>query len=162
MNCMECGAHLKPVRTTHLYVESGLSNVTLHGVQVRKCAACGEEEVAIPNIAGLHRCIANHLATRSSALLPAELRFLRQFLGHSSQDFAKMLGRTPETYSRWETGDRTISPLADRLVRMLVMRSEPRTDYTDEMLAAIDPKPPKAQRLDLRRRGNAWQATKAA
>jgi len=162
MKCAECGGELKTTATTHRYAESGLPNVILHGVEVRKCAACGAEEVAIPNISGLHRCIAHLLATRPSAMTPAELRFLRQFLGHSSQDFAKMLGRTPETYSRWETGDRKISPLADRLVRMLVMRSEPRTDYTDEMLAAIDPKAPKAARLELRRRGNAWQANRAA
>jgi putative zinc finger/helix-turn-helix YgiT family protein len=162
MKCKECGAELKSAVTTHRYAESGLPNVILHGVEVRTCAACGEEEVAIPNIAGLHRCIAHQIAIRPSALTPAELRFLRQCLGHSSQDFARMIGRTPETYSRWETGASRISPLADRLVRMLVMRSEPRTDYTDEMLAAIDPKPPKTPRLELRRQGNAWQANRAA
>ena len=91
MKCAECGGKLKASRTTHRYVESGLPNVMLHGVEVRKCQACGAEEVAIPHVAGLHRCIAAILVARKSALAAAELRFLRQFLGHSSKDFAKTL-----------------------------------------------------------------------
>lgn len=160
--CTECGDVVKVVGTTHRYAESGLPDVVLHGVEIRKCKACGEEEVAIPDLVGLHQCIAANLVVRKSALTGAELRFLRQFLGHSSKDFAKILGVAAETVTRWQTSERAVPPAVDRLVRVLVMHSEPRTDYTDKMLATIKPDPPKRPRLSLRHRGNTWEANKAA
>jgi putative zinc finger/helix-turn-helix YgiT family protein len=162
MRCTKCRSELKVTVTTHLYVESGLPDVVLHGVEVRKCRACGEEEVAIPNLAGLHRCIAANLVARKSALTGAELKFLRQFLGHASKDFAKMLGVAPETVSRWENAQRDIPPAVDRLVRVFVMHTAPRTDYSAELFAAIRPDPPKRPRLSLRHRGNVWGTNKAA
>lgn len=162
MKCVECGGNLKVTATTHRYVESGLSDVVLHGVQVRACQKCGAEEVAIPNIADLHRCIASILVARKSALAAVELRFLRQFLGHSSKDFAKTLGVAPETLSRWENANRDIPPVVDRVVRLLVANTRPRTDYSADMLANIKPKAPKHTRMALRLRGAGWGADRAA
>jgi putative zinc finger/helix-turn-helix YgiT family protein len=162
MNCSDCGGHLKITGRTHRYVESGLPGVVLHGVQVRKCQACGSEEVAIPNIAGLHRCIAAMLVARKSALAAVELRFLRQFLGHSSKDFAKTLGVAPETLSRWENASRDIPSVVDRVVRLLVVNTPPRTDYSADMLANIRPTAPKHARMALRLRGDGWEADRAA
>src|SRR5258706_6962664 len=162
MKCVECGGQLKVTGRTHRYVESGLSDVVLHGVQVRTCLKCQEEEVAIPNIAGLHRCMAALLVTRKSALAAAELRFLRQFLGHSSKDFAKTLGVAPETLSRWENASRDIPSVVDRVVRLLVVNTTPRTDYSADMLASIRPTPPKHARMALRLRGDGWEADRAA
>jgi putative zinc finger/helix-turn-helix YgiT family protein len=162
MKCTECGGTLKVTGTTHRYVESGLSDVVLHGVSVRKCGRCGAEEVAIPNIEGLHRRIAAELVSRSSALSAAELRFLRQFLGHSSKDFAKTLGVAPETLSRWENASRDIPPVVDRVVRLLVVNTEPRTDYSADMLAKIRPQPPKHTRMALRLRKAGWGTDRAA
>jgi len=162
MRCAECGGKLKTTRTSHRYVESGLPSVVLHGVQVRSCQACGAEEVAIPNIAGLHRCIAAILVARKSALVAAEFRFLRQFLGHSSGDFAELLGVTPETLSRWENAKRDIPPVVDRVVRLLVVNTPPRTDYSADMLANIRPTAPKHARMSLRLRKDGWGADRAA
>ena len=161
MNCGRCGGVLKVVRREHRYIECGLPSVTLHGVQVRECKACGDEEVAIPNLSGLHRCIAAGIVERTSALAAPEIRFLRQFLGHSSKDFAKILGVAAETFSRWQTGARKIDPSADRLIRLLVLRTPPRTDYSEDMLAGITPNPPKHPKMSLRLRGNAWEAVAA-
>jgi len=162
MKCGACGGELKTVGTTHRYVGSGLSNVVLHDVAVRKCRKCGEEEVAIPNLSGLHRCIALLLVTRKSALLAAELRFLRQYLGRSSKDFAKILGVTAETLSRWENAKWDIPPVADRVVRLLVAHTPPQTDYSADMLAAIKPNTPRHSRISLRLRGNSWETVRAA
>jgi putative zinc finger/helix-turn-helix YgiT family protein len=162
MKCAECGGTLKVTGRTYRYVESGLSDVVLHGVQVRTCQKCAEAEVAIPNIADLHRCIAAILVTRKSALAAVELRFLRQFLGHSSKDFAKTLGVAPETLSRWENASRDIPSVVDRVVRLLVVNTPPRTDYSADMLANIRPKPPKHTRMALRLRGDGWEADRAA
>ena len=162
MKCADCGGKLKTTGSTHRYVESGLPSVVLRGVQVRKCQACGSEEVAIPNIVGLHRCIATTLVARKSALSAVELRFLRQFLGHSSKDFAKTLGVAPETLSRWGNASRDIPPVVDRVVRLLVVNTPPRTDYSADMLAHIRPTAPKHARMELRLRGDGWAADHAA
>lgn len=162
MKCAECGGNLKITGDTHRYAESGLPNVVLHGVQVRKCQACGEDEVAIPNIAGLHRRLAMMLITRKSALAAPEFRFLRQYLGQSSKDFAKTLGVTPETMSRWENASRDIPPVVDRVVRLLVVTTQPRTDYSADMLAKIRPTAPKHARMELTLKGDAWEADRAA
>jgi len=162
MNCAECNGKLKVTGSTHRYDESGLPNVVLHGVEVRTCKACGADEVAIPNISGLHRCIAELLVARKSALNAAEFRFLRQFLGHSSKDFAKTLGVAPETLSRWENASRDIPPVVDRVVRLLVVNTSPRTDYSGDMLAHIRPTAPKAARMALRLRPAGWGADRAA
>jgi len=162
MKCADCGGKLKITGSTHRYAESGLPSVVLHGVQVRKCQECGAEEVAIPNVAGLHRCIAEMLVARKSALNAVELRFLRQFLGHSSKDFAKTLGVAPETLSRWENASRDIPSVVDRVVRLLVVNTPPRTDYSADMLANIRPTAPKHARMALRLRRDGWEADRAA
>lgn len=162
MKCADCGGKLKTTGSTHRYVESGLPGVVLRGVSVRKCQACDSEEVAIPNLVGLHRCIAATLVARKSALSAVELRFLRQFLGHSSKDFAKTLGVAPETLSRWENASRDIPPVVDRVVRLLVVNTQPRTDYSADMLAHIRPTAPKHAHMELRVRGDGWAADHAA
>ena len=162
MKCPKCGGKLRVTGHTHRYVESGLSNVVLNGVQVRKCQECGEEEVAIPNITGLHRAIAALLVARKSALAAIELRFLRQFLGFSSKDFARTLGVAPETLSRWENASRDIPSVVDRVVRLLVVNVAPRTDYSADMLAKIRPTAPKHPRMTLRLGGDGWEADRAA
>jgi putative zinc finger/helix-turn-helix YgiT family protein len=162
MRCAKCRGNLRVTGSTHRYVESGLPYVVLHGVSVRKCQECGEGEVAIPNIAGLHRCIAALLVARKSALAATEFRFLRQVLGHSSKDFAKTLGVAPETLSRWENASRDIPPVVDRVVRLLVVNTQPRTDYSADMLAHIRPTAPKHAHMELRVRGDGWAADHAA
>jgi putative zinc finger/helix-turn-helix YgiT family protein len=162
MKCADCGGSSKVTGTTHRYVESGLSDVVLHGVQVRTCRDCGVEEVAIPNLADLHRCIAGQLVARKWALRAEEFRFLRQFLGLSSKDLAKTLGVAAETLSRWENANRDIPPVVDRVVRLLVLNTAPRTDYSADMLAKIRPTAPKHARMALRLRGDAWGTDRAA
>src|SRR5262245_22272975 len=162
MRCAACGGAVRVVGHTHRYVESGLPNVMLHGVEVRRCAACGEEEVAIPNIAGLHACIARLIAARPSAMTRQELRFLRLFLGRSSQEFAKLLDVAPDPVSRRENGERDIPRTVDLVVRLIVFHSQPKTDYTDELLAKIKPTPARPPKVMLRLRGNAWQPAQAA
>ena len=162
MKCTQCGSTLRVAGHTHRYVESGLSNVFLHGVEVRKCSKCGEEEVAIPNVTGLHKCLAGMIVGRKSAMTREEFRFLRQFLGRSSQDFAKLIDVSAETVSRWQSGQHEIPRSVDLLVRVLVMRTEARIDYTDEIFEKMRPQPARAPRLALRLQGDNWQAEKAA
>ena len=112
--------------TTHRenvrYDASGLPDVTLVGVDVGRCAHCGEHEVAIPHIADLHRVMAHAVVRKPNHLTPAEIRFLRRTLGWSGRDFADHMGATAETVSRWENGRTPVGTQADRLLRLMVLQ----------------------------------------
>lgn len=161
MKCIVCGGRMAGVSETYRYEDCGLPRVILKGVEVRRCKSCGEQEVAIPNIEGLHRCIALVLAHRPSALCGAEVRFLRKFLGYSGQDFARLMGVTLETVSRWENEKRPLGPVADRMLRLLVLHGQPVEDYGLDFLTKIVPGPPKRPKVELKLRHNHWQVAAA-
>ncbi len=115
MKCTTCGSKMSARRENYRYDASGLPGVTLAGVEVRRCAECGEHEVVIPSIEELHRAIVKVLVGKSERLAPTEIRFLRKYLGFSGADFAAHVGTTPETVSRWENGAAPMGVTADRL-----------------------------------------------
>jgi putative zinc finger/helix-turn-helix YgiT family protein len=165
MTCAACGAQLKTRRENYRYEASGLPHVTLKGVEVRRCPQCGETEVAIPAIEGLHRAIAGALIRKRARLVPAEIKFLRKYLGWSGSDFARHVGAAPETVSRWEHGKLAMGPAADRLLRLLVATKAPVSDYTVDVLAQIaaDDGKPKPVHLGLSRdERSGWRYQRAA
>jgi putative zinc finger/helix-turn-helix YgiT family protein len=160
MKCAECHAEMTSRRENYKYDASGLPNVTLLGVEVRICPDCGEREVVIPKIEELHRAIARAVIGKAARLVPEEVRFLRKVLGLSGADFAKRMGVDPTTVSRWETGTQPIGPQADRLLRLMVVVSPPKSDYAVETLADIeDDAKPLRLRLEPTRAG--WREAAA-
>ncbi len=142
MTCMDCGGPLRVTRAPYRYTDSGLPGVILLGVEVRRCRGCGAEEVAIPRIEELHCLIAQAVIQRPHRLAPAEIKYLRKWLGWSGVDFARHMGTTPETVSRWEQGRVPMSPQADRLLRLMVTTRAPVADYALDALASIREKAP--------------------
>jgi putative zinc finger/helix-turn-helix YgiT family protein len=144
MKCVECGAEMTTARENYNYKASGLP-VTLQNVEVRRCKECGEHEVVIPKIDELHKLIAHAVVAKRARLVGPEIRFLRTHLGCSGVDFAKHMGVKPETVSRWENGHDVMSPLADRLLRLMILTNQPVSDYSLDDLLAVDaaPKPTK-------------------
>src|SRR6266850_5099937 len=102
MKCSQCGTTMKTRRENYRYDECGLTNVTLAGVSVARCPRCGNYEVSIPNIEGLHRRIARTLIEKKTRFRGEEVRYLRKSMGWSGADFARHMGVTEETVSRWE------------------------------------------------------------
>jgi putative zinc finger/helix-turn-helix YgiT family protein len=144
-------------RENFQYKACGLPGVTLLGIEVSRCPACGEYEVAIPQIEDLHKAIAQALIRKTSRFDAAEIRFLRKYLGWSGADFAAHMGMTPETISRWETGAEPIGPVADRLLRLMVATRDPVSDYSLELLATIaKQKTTNTVRLELKRNKEGW------
>ena len=149
-------------RENYSYAASGLPHVTLEGVEVRRCAACGEHEVVIPNIEQLHQAIANAVISKKARLASAEVRFLRKHMGWSGAEFARHMGVQPETVSRWENGREPLGTVADRLLRLMVVTKAPRRDYSLDGLAALtDEVAPARVRLSADDTGK-WQAELAA
>lgn len=144
-------------RENYHYTASGLPHVTLQHVEVSRCPACGETEVAIPHIEALHRAIANVLVRKPARLAPEEIRYLRKYLGWSGVDFAAHMGVRPETVSRWEQSKDPIGPIADRLLRLLVVTLVPGQDYSADLLTNIAAEPEtRAMRLGLHAEEQEW------
>lgn len=131
MKCSECGGKLASKKVRYHYTDCGLSNVWLANVTVRTCEACGDEEVVIPDMPGLHQRIAELLATKEARLKPEEIRFLRVHLGLSGKDFAELLSVRPETVSRWETDvDHEMKVTNEKFLRMMILsKAGPFLDY---------------------------------
>jgi putative transcriptional regulator len=154
--CRSCGQpEILSAVETYLYTESGLPNVVLAGVQVRRCPACGYHEISLPRIAELHRTIAQAIIHKPTRLSGSEVRFLRKVLGWSGVDFARHIGVDPSTVSNWENDKDPIGSTSDRLLRLMVAFGSPVDDYSLEELTHIEDKrtPPMEVRLAPKARG---------
>ena len=165
MKCPQCRNEMIHRTENHRYTESGLPNVVLVGVEVEHCQTCGEILVSIPNIEGLHRAIAMELIRHPGRLAPNEIRFLRKWLGWSGVDFAKHMGVTPETVSRWESVDngKAMGGTAERLLRLSVAHGQPIDQYPIDMLAEVsDDQAPKTGLLAMKPERSGWVPTRLA
>ena len=140
MKCPQCRHEMVRNTENHRYTESGLSNVVLVGVEVRRCPHCGETMVSIPRMEELHQTLAMALIRHTGRLAPSEIRFLRKWLGWSGVDFAKHMGVTPETVSRWESVEnpKPMGGTAERLLRLAVAYGQPIDKYSIDMLTEIN------------------------
>lgn len=160
--CVQCGGPTKAKREKeYRYVESGLPTVILeNAVETAVCTKCGETYTGIPAIDSLHRGIASALIRKKRRLAPTEIKFLRKSLGWSGVDFAKRMGTTPETVSRWEHGKTPMGAQADRLLRLLVAKEAPITEYSVDVLAQIaadETGPSTPARVEMTRGPRGWK-----
>lgn len=163
MKCVMCDnpAPLKRRPTTVKYKESGLDNVTLHGVEYHKCDRCGEEYFGYGDMEKLHQLIAGLLIEKKGLLTGKEIRFLRTYLGYSGAVFAKFTDYTPESISRMENGKMDIKKTFDRLVRSLVLDKLPDRDYDLHDLW-LQEKGKVLKRISLKAKNENWVVQEAA
>lgn len=165
MTCEKCG-HLMTAdkNAARPYDFGGLPHVTLQGVVVASCPKCGAEEIGIPRIGQLHRVLAHQFIHQTRQLAAVEFRFLRKHMGLSTIDFARGMGVTRETVTRWETGAAPVSAMADRLVRLLVATHTPIADYAAiNTLSEIDsslPVPKRPPKFRLKASIDGWRPDK--
>jgi putative zinc finger/helix-turn-helix YgiT family protein len=136
MKCIECGHKLTEKLEARSYAR--LPQVLVMA-RVRRCAKCGEEEVGYPKPEKLHQMLARDVAKKTAKLMPAEIRFLRTYLGLSSKMLASTLGVSPETVSRWES---TKDPMpmgtpVERFLRLLALTLDPVTSYEDATMKEL-------------------------
>jgi putative zinc finger/helix-turn-helix YgiT family protein len=159
--CLACGGPTKTRQEKqYRYTECGLPNVFIDdAVRVTTCERCGETYTSIPAIEQLHREIAAAVIRKRGRLAPAEIRFLRKYLGWSGADFAKRTGTKPETVSRWENGRAAMGPQADRLLRLLVARETPVMEYSVDVLGQVagDDGPTTPVRVELAKGRKGWK-----
>jgi putative zinc finger/helix-turn-helix YgiT family protein len=159
--CRACGGVTKTEAENYRYTESGLPNVVLLGVNVRRCPKCGEVELLLPRVAELHRVIARAVVHKPARLTGAEVRFLRKHLGWSGTDFAEHMGVDPTTVSAWENDRKQLGPSSDRLLRLMVVHKAPVDDYSLEELKKITDHEEAAssRRFEIRPQDHGWQVS---
>ena len=107
------------VKTTpYHYVECGLDNVLVYGVEPF-IDDDGEEVVTIKNINGLHKAIALTIIGRNGLMSGKELRFLRTEMGMTQGELARYIHKEPISVGRWERGENPIDPTDETLIRLL-------------------------------------------
>lgn len=161
MTCLQCGKSMAGKREAVKYDASGLAGITLENVEVRKCSGCGERELVIPKIEQLHAVIAASIIKKPARLSREEIRFLRKSLGWSGADFARMMGTTAETVSRWESGKTPMGVQADRLLRLMVAHLKPVQQYDIEQIKQSATAEAKPFRLRLTNDARGWHAKAA-
>jgi len=120
MHC-GCGEQATVISGDYLFVESGLTNVTLHGVELLKCDNCGTLTPVLSKINNLMQVIAEALVLKPSQLTGKEIRFLRKYIGFTGERFGKKLGLTKEHVSRIENEKHPVGAQTDRLIRYLAV-----------------------------------------
>lgn len=154
-DCTSCGTPMETRREEVEYDAAGLPGVTLRGVDVSRCPACGDKQVAVPRLPALHQALARTVVTKPGRLTGPEIRFLRKHLGLSGQDFADVMGSDPSTISRWENGKEPMNKHADRLLRLMVLIGKRLQKYQLARVARDDAEP---SRYEAILEGDDWRA----
>ena len=109
MQCDVCRVPLMPRRTTavapYRYRASGLPNVWLIGIEVRRCPLCAGEAPVIPCMGPLHGLIAEVLIERPGARTGAETRYLRKVAGMDAESHARLLAMDAGELAEIEDSD---------------------------------------------------------
>ena len=101
------------------YVESGLPNVYLAD-GYREIETAYGPGVAIEDVEGLHRAIAQDLVEGKSALTGVEVRFIRKFLDLTQARLGEFVGVEDQTVRNWERVRYAAVPTqADRAIRLV-------------------------------------------
>jgi putative zinc finger/helix-turn-helix YgiT family protein len=123
-NCPICGRGKLRERWISEVFEYGADGdavtVKTQNVPIEDCDVCGES-FSGPEAARIrHEAIAVALG-----LLPSqEIRVIRERLGQSIDQFAKLIGVKTDRLAQWESGTNWQDRTADRLLRLLAARSE--------------------------------------
>lgn len=134
--CTACGSSCTSQTGRWHYVECGLDNVFVNGIEIRTCSGCGKQSAVIPAVLQLHAVIAQALVLQPQRLRGAELKFLRQYLGLSREDLAQTMGTTTDEVTAWER-EGNLSVHLERFLRLLAIAGKPADQYPAKGLAAI-------------------------
>ncbi len=140
--CESCGGELIDRMATkeapYAYTMSGVKGVELVGIRVQACPRCGVQMPYIPRMAELHRVIARVLVQQPTRLRGDQIRFLRKHAGLPSNEFARLIGVTPEHLSKVENAHfEFLGEQSDRLVRFCVTAIAQDGDAAREVLLEI-------------------------
>lgn len=143
MKCYACGE--PGMQETVEQVD--LDGVARVDATVRHCPACGEKAVGYQRVDDLMRQVAVELSEADRRLLPHELAWLRKYTGASGRDWARFIGREPETLSRWENAKEDYPIAFEQLLRFAAKGGPMQWEYVKELRAPKKSEP----RIELHR-----------
>jgi DNA-binding transcriptional regulator YiaG len=120
--CANCAASARIVRGDYKFNESGLSNVTLKGIELIRCEECGNEDPLIPHANELMDLLAVAVILKPHRLIGEEVRFLRKHAEKTLEEFAKWIKVDKTTLSRWENDQQSIGEQSDQLIRLVAIQ----------------------------------------
>jgi DNA-binding transcriptional regulator YiaG len=124
------------------------------------CPRCGDSELAVSDIEGLHHAIARAIIVKRQRLMPSEIRYLRKQLRMSGVELATHVGATPESVSRWEHGRTPMGVTSDRLLRLMVVVALGGA-YPLKTLRVVAQHEPRATPIHVRWQNGVWEAVTA-
>ncbi|MGD9125350.1 MAG: YgiT-type zinc finger protein [Desulfarculaceae bacterium] len=143
MLCPSCGKEMKHYRADYQAREVGLDNVVVQDAEQWACK-CGEQVVELPH-GRLRSEVGRALLEKRSPLTGPEIRFLRKAMALKGVELARLMGVNEATLYRWESGDKPISAVSDRLLRLLyAARKDIKAKRLSERFAEIGPAPEQA------------------
>jgi DNA-binding transcriptional regulator YiaG len=97
--------------------------ILCNAVRQKIDVATGEVlETEIPNMGGLLKEVAVARALYPRKFSPADIKFVRKAVNLKAIELANLLGITPEHVSRCENDGRALSPAAEKLLRVIVLK----------------------------------------
>ncbi len=147
-NCVTCGKG--PLKSAEIELcREVAGHVFTATIPATVCEACGEEYTAGEDLGRFERTIARTLLDAGETSGEA-FKFARKAMGIRAADLAQILGVTPETVSRWETGVHPIDPMALALLALLARDAAAGSTSTLEALKARAEPKPLAKRVALK------------
>jgi DNA-binding transcriptional regulator YiaG len=145
------------------FLDSGLPNVYLVGVKYWVCGKCGAQSAEIPAPEQLMNVIGESVVMKAGILTGPEIKFLRKRVGKKAADFAALINKTPEHFSKLETGGLPLAESTDKLIRLtygllsgngeLFARISAKVE---EWLNAIHPGKKSPARIQIKKSGKSW------
>jgi DNA-binding transcriptional regulator YiaG len=155
--------HIATNAKAYHFLDSGLPNVYLIGVKYWTCSKCGAQSAEIPAPEQLMDVIAESVVMKPGMLTGHEIRFLRKRIGKKAADFAALINKTPEHFSKLETGALPLQEPTDKLIRFtygllsrdkgLLTRLAPKVE---EWLNAIAPGKKQPESIRIKKAGKSW------
>lgn len=123
--CYECSYRGAIEEETVAHLLDGLFEVT---AERAVCPECGAEYTSFNQMERMYEAIAKDLASETRRLSPQEIRWLRKYLGFSSDSLAEYLGVTRQTVSRWEN-EGGVPVATERLLKFMAKQGPAVDDY---------------------------------
>jgi DNA-binding transcriptional regulator YiaG len=121
VTCSNCGAEATVSRGSYHFIESGLDNVVLQGIEIIHCDNCENDDPIIPRMNDLMRLLTIAVIGKRYTLCGEEIRFLRKYLLKTAEQLAQMLHVDKTTVSKWENDADKIGDQSDRLLRVYAL-----------------------------------------